>query len=221
MDAPLRWRLAGCTIAFSTAADGDLREPPRRAAWLAAQGCPHPCAVPAVQVHGTAIADLDAGDAPAEGDGLLTADPGRAIGVFGADCPGLLLIAPDALAAAHCGWRGAAAGMAGRLAAALARRSAHPPARWRAFVGPGIAPARYEVDAPVLGARAWPAGSLRPGRDAAHAHLDLAAALLADCRAAGVVNAAACGVCTAGDPRLHSFRRHGRRLVQLLAVWRG
>jgi copper oxidase (laccase) domain-containing protein len=104
------------------------------------------------------------------------------------------------------------------LVAALARRSRHPPARWTAFIGPGISGARYEVDAPVLTARAWPASALVPGAPG-RAWLDLPAAIAHDCAAARVTSLVRCGLCTAGDPRLRSRRRDGAGMVGMLAAW--
>ena len=214
MDLTLAWECAGCRLAFSTAADGDMRDPSRQSAWLRGRHV----VVPG-QVHGIRIGDADAGSELAGCDGLVTRNPNCGVGVFGADCPGLVLIAPDALGAAHCGWRGTAGGIVGALAAVLAARSRHPPATWSAFIGPGISGPRYVVDGPVRSARAWPPQSLDQV-DAEHAHLDLATAISADCRALGMHQITLSGLCTAGDPRLHSYRHQGRGLVQLLAVWR-
>ncbi|MCK6490525.1 MAG: polyphenol oxidase family protein [Planctomycetes bacterium] len=215
----MRWRAAGVELAFSTAADGDQRDEALRAAWLGRAGCPPGCLVP-VQVHGIRIADPAAGDPLDGADGLVAPRPGPPLGVFGADCPGLALIAPDALGLAHCGWRGTAAGIVPALVAALARRSRHSPAQWTAFIGPGISGARYEVDAPVLTARAWPAPALAPGAPG-RAWLDLPAAIAHDCSAAGLTRIERCGVCTAGDPRLRSRRRDGAGMVGMLAAWAG
>ncbi len=218
---PLIWNVGhGVRAAFSTRDDGDQREAPLRAAFLARlgladrrQGIPR-------QIHGVGIADDPASAADlAVSDGIVTTDPRVVIGAYGADCPALVLAAPDAMGVAHGGWRGTAGGIAGALVEAMRRRSAHPPATWAGLVGPGIAPDRYEVDGPVLGARVWPPGTvLRPRGD--RADLDVGGALAADAAAAGVGWIVNCRVCTAGDPRLHSYRHRGSGLVQLLAVWR-
>jgi copper oxidase (laccase) domain-containing protein len=216
--APLRWILPdGIQLAYSTAADGDQRQAPLRQAWLGSLGLARPCVVPA-QVHGALIADGDDPAALAGADGVVAARGGVVLGVFGADCPGLCLAAPDAFGLAHCGWRGTAAGIVASLAAALRRRSRHGPERWQAFIGPGIAGDRYEVDGPVLAARTWPAEATAPTRPG-HAHLDLAAAIAADCRALGIVHLTASAVRTGRDPRLHSYRHRGPGLVQMLAAW--
>jgi hypothetical protein len=216
--ATLRWRLAhGVHAAFSPAAAGDQRDPQRRAAWSAACCGPRPVVVPR-QLHGAAVVVARAGEPPAEADGLVTDNATLAVGVFGADCPGLVLAAPDALAVAHCGWRGTAAGIVTAAVAALARHSRHPPSTWAALIGPGISAARYEVDAPVLTARVWDTigVSTRPG----HALLDVPGQVAADCRQAGLSDITASGICTASDPRLRSHRHHGPGDAMLLLAWR-
>ncbi|GDY12574.1 hypothetical protein LBMAG53_14520 [Planctomycetota bacterium] len=211
----LSWRLGGVRIAWSQASDGDQRDSGLRSQFLARVGAPSPCLVPR-QVHGAVVADD--GDELTQADGVVT---GRAVavGAYGADCPGLVLVADDALAIAHCGWRGTAAGIVGRAVAALARRSRRPPVSWKAFIGPGISGERYEVDAPVLNARVWPAPALRPARPG-RALLDLATVIVSDLAVHDVRDVASSGVCTASDPRMHSHRRSGPGIVQLLVAWR-
>ncbi len=205
-------------IAFSQAADGDQRLPARRGAWIVSLGISR-LAVPR-QVHGTVIVDAGASAAELDrADGLVSDDPRLALGVFGADCPGLCIAAPDALGVAHCGWRGVAAGIVTRLVDALAARSAHPRSRWHAFIGPGIRGPAYEVDAPVLAARAWPIAALAP-RANGRASLDLPTAIIADLAHAGIAHATASGRCTHEDSRLHSYRWDGPGITQLLVAWR-
>jgi len=217
--APLSWRLAGYRLRFSTRADGDLGDATRRRAWLVGLAARR-WLVPR-QVHGALVADAERDDSEQllRAAGVVSGDPACGLAVLGADCPGLALLAGDAFALAHCGWRGCAAGMVDALVAALASRSAEPPAAWRALLGPGISGARYQVDAPVLAARSWPAAALSAS-DGQHAQLDLAAALREDLSRRGVEQVWASGVCTYDDPRLHSYRRDGRGCSQLLALWR-
>jgi copper oxidase (laccase) domain-containing protein len=216
----LRWSLGrDVRLAYSTAADGDQRQASRREAWLAGMGLSGSGVVPA-QIHGAVV--VDAGDVAglAGADGVVGPRvPGRVIGVFGADCPGLCLAAPDALGVAHCGWRGTATGIVAALVAGLRRHSPHDPATWQAFIGPGIAGDLYEVDAPVLGARIWPAEAVTPTHHPGRALLDLPLAIAADCRAAGITRIAGAAERTGRDPRLHSYRRNGPGLVQMLAAW--
>lgn len=212
---PWRWELPhGVRVAMSVAGDGDLRLPAARQDWCRRHAIPAPLV--ARQVHGTRI--RDAADPPgSDGDALIS--DGSAIAVFGADCPPLALAAPDALAVAHCGWRGCAAGIVGLVAAALGRRSRHSPGDWAALIGPGAHPDDYEVDTPVLGARTWPAGACRPGRPE-RGWLDLPAAIAADCATAGIGLVARCPLTTSRDPRLHSHRRDGTGPPQILVAWR-
>ncbi len=223
MDQPpasLLWTLPdGLRLAYSTRADGDQRDPAARARWTRALGIAVPVVVPG-QVHGNLVQRLPA--APAQlalADGLASADHGLALGVFGADCPGLCVTAGGAMAVAHCGWRGTAAFIVARLVAALDGLTAVPRHRWQAFIGPGISAPCYEVDDPVLSARSWPAAALGGGRPG-HAHLDVGAAIADDLGALGVTAVTRCGVCTAGDGRLWSYRRRGAGPVQLLVAWR-
>jgi polyphenol oxidase len=176
------------------------------------------------QVHGTKVVTVGPDGVPtdllAQADGAVTGEAGVAVGAYGADCPGLVLATPDAVGIAHCGWRGTAGGMVAQLVTAVAGRSAVPRSSWSALIGPGISGAHYEVDAPVLTARTWPPVAVTPATRSGRAHLDLALALEADLQAAGITAVVRTGVCTATDPRLHSFRRRGPGLVQLLVAWR-
>jgi copper oxidase (laccase) domain-containing protein len=216
--APLRWILPhGVQVAYSTIADGDQRDREQRHAWLASQGVSR-CVVPR-QVHGVRIVQHDAdSDALAQADGVV-GDGRVALGAFGADCPGLVLVAEDALGVAHCGWRGVAGGIVAQVVEALRTFSRHVPARWHAFIGPGISGPRYEVDAPVLSARSWPAAALRPARPG-RSYLDIAATITADLAACGLHTVTQAQVCTVDDERLWSYRRRGAGQVQLLAAWR-
>lgn len=216
--APLRWELPHqVRIAMSQAVDGDLRPGPARQAWCRHHGIPPPWI--ARQVHGTQILSTPFADDQAVPDGDAVVSDGAAIAVFGADCPPLVLAAPDALLVAHCGWQGCARGIVDLAIAALRRRSQHPPAAWSALIGPAAHPDDYEVDNVVLQTRSWPAGSLRAGRPG-HAWLDLPAAIAADCLSAGLGMVARCALCTSRDPRLRSHRRDGRGFPQMLVTWR-
>ena len=215
----MTWALPhGVRVAWSTAAEGDQRDPAQRMRFARTHSGDRPLVVPQ-QVHGAFVVAHDAADL-SSADGVVTRDPGIALGAYGADCPGVVIATPDVLGIAHCGWRGTAAGMVAQLCAAVEARSTSPRRDWHAFIGPGISGAHYEVDGPVLAARAWPVAALRPSENIGRAHLDLVTTLNADLQAAGIVAVGRSGVCTASDPRLHSFRRSGPGLVQVLIAWR-
>ena len=218
--APLRWTLpGGVRLAYSTRADGDQRDPVARERWTRTLGLAAAVVVPG-QVHGSLVQRLPAAAGQlALADGLASADRDLALGVLGADCPGLCVLAGSAMAVAHCGWRGTAAAIVARLVEALDGLTAAPRRQWLAFIGPGISAPRYEVDDRVLGARSWPAAALGRGRPG-HAQLDLGAAIAHDLRTLGVDAIISCGVCTSGDQRLWSYRRSGAGPVQLLVAWR-
>lgn len=204
-------------IAYSTAADGDQRDETRREAFARPLIGGRRLVVPR-QVHGVAVADDRDADL-SRIDGVATTDRTVAIGAYGADCPGVVIAAPDAFGIAHCGWRGTAGGMVANLCAAIAARSRAPRTEWHAFIGPGISGPRYEVDGPVLAAHAWPAASLAPSSRPGRAHLDLTSALRQDLQTAGIHHVTNSGICTCDDQRLHSFRHRGAGLVHVLLTW--
>jgi YfiH family protein len=82
-------------------------------------------------------------------DAVVTDRPGLLLGVVTADCAPILLADHEAgvVAAAHAGWRGAQGGVIESAIAAMEQRGAQA-ARIVAVIGPCIAQASYEVDAP-------------------------------------------------------------------------
>jgi len=114
------------------------------------------------QVHGAAVADLDAlagAAAPVSGsragmvtstaiaaptaDAALTRSVGTVCAVMTADCLPLLFSARDGsvVAAAHAGWRGLCAGVIEATVAAMAL----PAAELTVWLGPAIGPQAFEV----------------------------------------------------------------------------
>jgi len=176
------------------------------------------------QVHGIEVADLDAarGGAP-----HLTADAAiarRAASVCAiqvADCMPVLFAARDgcAVAAAHAGWRGLAAGV---LEATLARLAVAP-SGLIAWLGPAIGAAHFEVGGEVRAAFL--------AHDAAAAaaftvntrgrwQCDLNALVRRRLSAAGVTAVFGGGRCTYSDPlRFFSYRRAGRCGRMAALIW--
>lgn len=99
------------------------------------------------QVHGTAIADLDASYSGFDADGSVTRTPGIVCAVLTADCLPVLLADRDsrAVAVAHAGWRGLAAGV---VEAAIAAMRIEP-SSLLAWLGPAIGPQAFEVGSDV------------------------------------------------------------------------
>ena len=97
------------------------------------------------QVHGTAVERLPSRHAVPLADACMSLAPGMACTIMVADCLPVLFCDTEgrAVAAAHAGWRGLAAGVLESTLAAL--RSAVPQARWLAWLGPCIGPSAFEV----------------------------------------------------------------------------
>jgi YfiH family protein len=161
------------------------------------------------QVHGTTVVPAGTGGPSPEADASFTNERGRLVGVVTADCvPVLLLDARRGLAAAaHAGWRGAAAGV---LETTLERLRGAGAADLEAVVGPAAGGCCYQVGDEVrttfrerggdVTAAAWRA-------DGARWRLDLRAAVQALLESAGVTGAAVLGPCTICGPGYHSYRR--------------
>lgn len=90
---------------------------------------------------------------PAQGecDALITDEPGVALMVSTADCTPIVYHDPvtGAVGAAHAGWRGTAADIAGKTVRAMAAEFGCDPANIRAAIGPNIGDCCFETDADV------------------------------------------------------------------------
>jgi YfiH family protein len=86
-----------------------------------------------------------------ECDALITNEPGVALVIFTADCTPILLYDPitGAVGAAHAGWRGTAAQIAGKTVAAMTREFGCDPANIQAAIGPNIGQCCFATDADV------------------------------------------------------------------------
>ncbi len=149
------------------------------------------------QVHGAEVQVREhAGGELARVDAQATAAPGLTPLVLVADCVPVVLAAPGAVAAVHCGWRGVAGGI---VPAAVSAVRALGGESLAAVVGPAIGPCCYEVGAEVL-ARF----------DADGPSLDLPAQVAAELARSGVADVAVAGICVSCHPDLFfSHRRDG------------
>ncbi len=88
---------------------------------------------------------------PAEGDALVTNEPGVALFVSTADCTPILLWDPvtGAVGAAHAGWRGTAAQIGAKTVFAMQKAFGCDPANIRAAIGPNIGFCHFETDGDV------------------------------------------------------------------------
>ena len=172
------------------------------------------------QVHGTRLVSLeDRGETVPEGDGLVTARRGFAVGIKTADCVPILIADPDARAvcAVHAGWRGTAMGIAEKAVGVMGQRYASRPEDLSAVIGPSIGPCCYEVDGPVFEALSEQGGSdrvLRPGSREGRWMLDLPLANRIQLERAGMQPGRifTSGFCTCCRPDLFfSHRRDGAK----------
>src|SRR5258706_449836 len=110
------------------------------------------------QVHGAKVVRAGSGrDAPgstdpAEGDALVTADLGLALGVHVADCVPVLVCDPRSrgLAAVHAGWRGTVAGVVRAALGALVASHGARSRDLRVAIGPSIGPCCFYVGDEVV-----------------------------------------------------------------------
>jgi polyphenol oxidase len=173
------------------------------------------------QVHGADVADLDAGVPAGAVDAALTREAGRVCAILTADCLPVLFATESgtAVAAAHAGWRGLAAGVLEATVTALAAA----PQSLLAWIGPGIGAAHYEVGAEVraelmrgdITAEAAFAENSR-GRYMA----DLALLTRRRLQKLGLVRIYGGSDCTYADAeRYFSHRRDGRTGRQATLIW--
>jgi YfiH family protein len=180
----------------------------RRADLAVAAGLPAPTDwVWLRQVHGPRVYDAHAPtepDAPPEADAAVTGVRGLPLAIVTADCAPVVVASDGAVAVAHAGHRGLAAGV---LEAAVAAVRARSEGAVRAFLGPCIHPARYEFgadDLDALVAQFGPQVAART-RDGAPA-FDIPAAVRILLARASVDDVVDCGVCTADSPAYFSYR---------------
>ncbi len=176
------------------------------------------------QVHGIAVAQVDAADAGTEprADAAVNARTGSVLAVLTADCQPLLLCRADgsAVAAAHAGWRGLAAGVIEASCEALGSHRTEV----MAWLGPAIGPASYEVGGEVREAfvrvDAAAEAAFAPTRPA-HWTCDLYTLARQRLAACGV--AAVHGGCfdTFTDARFYSYRREAVTGRFASLVWLG
>lgn len=157
---------------------------------------------------------LDHRDYPAC-DGLITNDPGTGLVIFSADCTPILLWDPvtGAVGAAHAGWRGTAASIAGKTALAMQEAFGCKPENLQAAIGPNIAQCCFETDSDVPNAMLETYGNdanafILPRGEKFYVNLKGLNAL--SLQRAGVKNIEISSHCTACDPRrFWSHRKMG------------
>jgi hypothetical protein len=187
------------------------------------------------QVHGVNVLRLQAAsdDMPAtSADAAWTTERGIACTVQAADCMPVLFALRDssAVAAAHAGWRGLAAGVLEATLHALRSGTGADAADVQVWLGPCIGPRQFEVGADVLQAFGQPPAAADRRRFVPSPRADGAPRWLANLpllardrlAAAGVRAITVSGACTLEDAStFFSFRRDGAVAGRLAAaIWR-
>ncbi len=165
------------------------------------------------QEHGIRVIEADAGSAGTlpPSDGAWSSTPGRVCAVLTADCLPVVLAEADggAVAVAHAGWRGLAAGVVEAMVAAIPVE----PSRVRAWLGPAIGPRAFEVGPEVRAAFVEhdPAAvtAFQRGREDRW-FADLYTLARQRLRNSGITDITGGGHCTFSEPeRFFSWRREG------------
>ncbi len=179
------------------------------------------------QVHGTEVCDADSwtGDRPPRADGAVTTRIDRPLVILTADCLPVVLAdeAGSVLGLAHAGWRGLVAGVLENTLAQM-RRKVSSDKQWRAWIGPAISQACFEVGPEVRAAfvdrdsAVAPYFVARPGSDRWLA--DLPGIARHRLYAAGVDRVECSGHCTYRQAGcFYSYRRAAETGRQATIAW--
>jgi polyphenol oxidase len=186
------------------------------------------------QVHGVQVFDADqreALDAPnaatPEADAAITTTAKRVLVIQTADCLPVVLVnaSGTVLGLAHAGWRGLAAGILSNTLLAMQKKypSMQP---WRAWIGPCIGPAAFQVGPEVrqafMSKYPWAQSCFTPDLVAAHKwRCDLPGLAREQLLALGAAEVTWCGACTVTDPneRFFSYRRDAKTGRMATLAW--
>lgn len=176
------------------------------------------------QVHSTTVFDADAqqdtGDEP-QADAAVARGADVVLAVLTADCLPILLCSDDgaAIAVAHAGWRGLAAGVIEATLARMGGDAAHV----LAWLGPAIGPASYEVGEDVraafVAADAQASDAFAATREG-HWHCDLVRLARQRLAKSGVGRVFGGGFDTFADARFYSYRRENCTGRFATLIWR-
>jgi len=173
------------------------------------------------QVHGTQCVEAAATVPGCEADASVAFAPGSVCAVLTADCLPVLFCDErgTAVAAAHAGWRGLAAGVLEKSALALRR----PPCEVMAWLGPAIGPATFEVGdevrAPFVAHDAVAARAFAP-HGAGKWLCDLYELARQRLAGVGVQRVSGGGFCTVTErERFYSYRRDGATGRMASLIW--
>lgn len=180
------------------------------------------------QVHGSEVWDADGAaglSMPPQADAAVTTQPERVLAIMTADC--LPVVMADergrVLGVAHAGWRGLAAGVLENTLVRMRERAPDASA-WRAWIGPAISQAHFEVGDEVyeafVGRDARLAMYFAADRSRGRWRADLPSIARHRLFHAGVQQVECCGRCTYEDAdRFFSYRRQSDTGRQATLAW--
>lgn len=174
------------------------------------------------QVHGVRVCDLDIEDSVRVADAAVATCANRVCAILVADCLPVLLASADGrvVGAAHAGWRGLAAGVIEATVAAMERKGANRESL-RAWLGPCIGPAHFEVGEDVRAAFGDAAAEAFVPNASGRWMADLVKLATRRMNALGIREIAADGGCTFGEPaKYFSYRRDGRTGRMAALIWK-
>jgi copper oxidase (laccase) domain-containing protein len=164
----------------------------------------------AEQIHGNEIAVIDKVESARRGDrgaaslqvrefaasdGIITNQPGAALGIYVADCCAVYIVDPTtpAIGLVHSGRKGTELGVVPNAIRQMIERFGSDPAKMIVQLSPCIRPPHYDVD--------------------------FASEIIRQCRAPGVQHVHDSGMCTACDlNRYYSYRAEKGKTGRMLAV---
>jgi YfiH family protein len=184
------------------------------------------------QVHGVRVVDADDPmifadeQSPPEADASVTTHPERVLAVLTADCLSVVLSDDQAtvLGVAHAGWKGLASGVLEETLACM-RQKKPDATHWRAWIGPGIGAASFQVGADVLEAfaaelRAQPSLCSTDLSTAERWRLDLAGLAQVRLEKMGVTEIEQSDRCTFTNPKhFFSYRRDRQTGRMATVAW--
>ena len=172
------------------------------------------------QVHGARVVAVEhPGECSGEpADAAVSAAPGVALAVLGADCAPVALASPEGvIGVAHAGWRGLRAGVIEATVQSMRRLGA---TRVAAVLGPCIHPCCYTFGAGDLAQVESRLGSpLAATTRSGELSLNLPAGVTAALRAAGATLLDTSRECTACGSGLWSWRSHQSKRRQATVIW--
>lgn len=197
-----------------------------RVPWLrhsfgTALAAPPPGARYLKQIHSNRVLEAAQCDGATQGDALVTATPGVALGIRTADCIPLLIADSRrrAVAAVHAGWKGTLLEVAGAAVNRLRSDFGSQPVDLIAAFGPSIGPCCFEVG-PEVAVQFAPLFPERQDLDR-QTKVDLRLAVLRQLGAAGIpagqIDATPpCTFC--GGSEFHSWRRDRQADLRMLST---